>query len=129
MCQELFEHIVDGVMNDNHPSDDHQHTGLPDPVFCHLLEHIAENTNHLRDLLISESSDFFLRYFKASLSRLIASYLLNHHKEIPVPEDFLLNHISGSFVEMVQWWVHKNKMQATPKELNAYFQTVIEPLL
>ena len=47
MCQELFEHIVDGVMNDNHPSDDHQHTGLPDPVFCHLLEHIAENTNHL----------------------------------------------------------------------------------
>ena len=45
MCQELFEHIVDGVMNDNHPSDDHQHTGLPDPVFCHLLEHIAENTN------------------------------------------------------------------------------------
>lgn len=129
MCQELFEHIVDGVMNDNHPSDDHQHTGLPDPVFCHLLEHIAENTNHLRDLLISESSDFFLRYFKASLSRLIASYLLNHHKEIPVPEDFLLNHISGSFVEMVQWWVRKNKMQATPKELNAYFQTVIEPLL
>lgn len=71
MCQELFEHIVDGVMNDNHPSDDHQHTGLPDPVFCHLLEHIAENTNHLRDLLISESSDFFLRYFKASLSRLL----------------------------------------------------------
>ena len=57
MCQELFEHIVDGVMNDNHPSDDHQHTGLPDPVFCHLLEHIAENTNHLRDLLISESSE------------------------------------------------------------------------
>ena len=51
------------------------------------------------------------------------------YEEIPVPEDFLLNHISGSFVEMVQWWVRKNKMQATPKELNAYFQTVIEPLL
>ena len=30
---------------------------------------------------------------------------------------------------MVQWWVRKNKMQATPKELNAYFQTVIAPLL
>ena len=130
MCRELFDHIVEGVMNDNHPSDchNHNHVGMPDPVFCHLLEHIAENTNHLRDLLVSDTSDFFLRHFKMSLSRVIASYLLVGPVAIDVPRDFLLNHISGSFVEMVQWWV-RNKMQETPEELNRYFQSVISPLL
>ncbi|HCW86515.1 MAG TPA: TetR family transcriptional regulator, partial [Dialister sp.] len=46
----------------------------------------------------------------------------------PVPEEFLLNHISGSFVEMVQWWVRRN-MKETPEELDAYFRAVIRPLL
>ena len=129
MCQELFDHIIEGVMNDNHPSDHHMDSNEPDPVFCHLLQHIAANTNHVRELLTSESSDFFLKYFKASLSTLIASYLLKDHPLYKdVPEDFLLNHISGSFVEMVQWWVRR-KMKETPEELYRYFQSVISPLL
>lgn len=129
MCHELFDHIIDGVMNDNHTSDPHMAPGEPDPVFCHLLQHIQANTNHVRDLLTSESSDFFLRYFKASLSTLIANYLLKDHPlSTKVPKDFLLNHISGSFVEMVQWWV-RNKMKQTPEELNTYFQDVIFPVL
>lgn len=100
MCGELFDHIIEGVMHDNMPSDTHTAPGVPDPVFCHLLQHIAANTNHLRDLLTSESSDIFLRFFKASLIRLIASYLLKDRTaSSPVPEEFLLNHISGSFVE------------------------------
>ena len=43
-----------------------------------------------------------------------------------MPEEFLLNHISGSFVEMVQWWVRRD-MKETPEELDAYFRAVIEP--
>ena len=125
MCHELFDHIIDGVMNDNHPNDHHHmDANEADPVFCHLLQHIAANTNHVLDLLTSESSDFFLRYFKNSLSKLISCYLLKDHPlSGKVPEDFLLNHISGSFVEMVQWWV-RCKMKQTPEELNRYFQAV-----
>ena len=129
MCGELFDHIIDGVMNDNMPDDGHTAPGVPDPVFAHLLQHIAANTNHTRDLLTSESSDIFLRFFKSSLNRLIASYVLKGRTPFcHVPEEFLLNHISGSFVEMVQWWVQR-KMKETPEELDAYFRAVIEPLL
>lgn len=129
MCGELFDHIIEGVMHDNVPSDAHMAPGVEDPVFCHLLQHIDANTNHVRDLLTSESSDIFLRFFKSSLDRLIASYLLKDKTpSCPVPEKFLLNHISGSFVEMVQWWVRRD-MKETPEELDAYFRAVINPLL
>lgn len=45
-----------------------------------------------------------------------------------LPPDFLVNHISGSFVEMVLWWI-QNKQKQTPEELDRYFRTVIEPIL
>ena len=43
-----------------------------------------------------------------------------------IPQDFLVNHISGSFVEMVLWWI-KGRMKQTPEELDRYFRAVIEP--
>ena len=71
MCGELFDHIIEGVMNDDLPSDSDAHETINghDPVFCHLLHHIAANTNHTRDLLTSDSSDIFLRFFKQSLDK------------------------------------------------------------
>ncbi len=130
MCSELFQHIIDAVMNHDLPADHHNAPGVPDPVFCHLLQHIRSNSYHIRDLLTSESSDIFLKYFKSSLNSLIKAYVLqsSDHKKREVPEDFLLNHIAGSFVEMVQWWV-KNKMKQTPEELDSYFRSVIYPII
>ncbi len=129
MCSELFDHIIEGVMHDNKPSDTRNYPGVPDPVFCHLLQHIYDNTNHVCNLLTSDSSDIFLRYFKHSLNRLIIAFLLQGRTSpSKVPEDFLLNHISGSFVEMVQWWVRRNRKE-TPEELAACFKAVIDPIL
>ena len=71
MCTELFRHIIDGVMNHDLPADHHNAPGVPDPVFCHILQHIKSNSYHIKDLLISESSDIFLKYFRDSLRSLI----------------------------------------------------------
>ena len=130
MCMDLFQHIIDGVMNHDLPTDHHMSPGVPDPVFCHILQHIESNSYHVRDLLLSESSDIFLKYFKQSLNGLIQSYVLRspEHRESKIPDEFLLNHISGSFVEMVQWWV-KNRMKYTPEELDSYFRAVIYPII
>ncbi|MEE3452874.1 TetR/AcrR family transcriptional regulator [Dialister sp.] len=129
MCRELFDHIIEGVLNDNMPSDPHFAPGVRDPVFCHLLQHIKANTNHVHDLLVSESSDIFMRYFKMALTKLISSYVLTDKEPAcDVPRPFLLNHITGAFVEMVQWWVRRD-MKESPEELDRYFQAVISPLL
>ena len=96
----------------------------------HILQHIKDNSYHIKDLLISESSDIFLKYFRDSLRSLISIYILqsSDHQKKDIPDEFLLNHITGSFVEMVQWWV-KNRMKQTPEELDFCFRSVIYPVI
>ena len=54
--------------------------------------------------------------------------LPEHGSKAKLPVDFLVNHIAGSFIEMVHWWI-RGGMIYTPKELDSYFRAVIEPLL
>jgi len=126
MCTHLFSHIIEAVTAGDLPSD--RHNGdAPDPVFCHILQHIQED-RHLCDLLLSDSSEIFLKYFKSRLSRLIDSYVLKSSSRTDVPHDFLLNHITSAFVDMVQWWV-KGQRKETPEELDRYFRAVIDPIV
>lgn len=99
-------------------------------MFCHLLQHLQENENNILGLLSCKSSELFLRYFKDSLNRLIRDQFVNQNRKTnrDIPQDFLINHISGSFVEMVLWWI-RNRMKQTPEELDRYFRAVIEPVL
>ena len=102
----------------------------PESVFCHLLQHLEKNDNNILGLLSCESSDIFLRYFKDSLNELIKVQFVNQdrRRNTTLPEDFLVNHISSSFVEMVLWWI-KEHMKHSPTELDQYFRAVIEPIL
>lgn len=78
------------------------------------------------NVFVCESSELFLQYFKNSLNTLIREQVLQkiERKDLKVPEDFLVNHISGSFVEMVQWW-SKNGRKETPEQLDTYFKMVV----
>ena len=102
----------------------------PESVFCHLLQHLQENDCNILGLLSCESSEIFLRYFKDSLNELIRTQFIEKRMAAnpEVPLDFLINHISGSFVEMVLWWI-RGKMKQRPEELDQYFRAVIEPVL
>lgn len=130
LCEELFGHILSSAMDCTHTHGLYSNGSAPESVFCHLLQHLQENDNNILALLSCESSDIFLRYFKDSLSQLIKTQFItqNKHTNKNLPEDFLINHISGSFVEMVLWWT-KGQMKQTPEELDCYFRAVIEPIL
>jgi hypothetical protein len=103
---------------------------VPNSVFCHLLQHLEENNNNVLGLLSCESSEIFLRYFKDSLNELVQTQFVNQRREknILLPNDFLINHISSSFVEMILWWIKGHRKQS-PTELDQYFRAVIEPIL
>ncbi|MDO4553569.1 MAG: TetR/AcrR family transcriptional regulator [Lachnospiraceae bacterium] len=145
LCQELFAHIIDTAMDCTHTHGLYSDTDAPNSVFLHLLLHLQENDRNILGLLSCESSEIFLRYFKDSLQELIRVQLISRRKEqilnetsvvekialqkqTPVPEDFLINHISGSFVEMVLWWL-KGGQKQTPEELDHYFEAVISGIL
>lgn len=130
LCKELFGHIVSSAMDRSHTHGLYSDRNAPESVFCHLLQHLQENDKNVITLLSCESSEMFLRFFKDSLNGLVRSQFINQNRKAntDIPEDFLINHISGSFVEMVLWWI-KGHMKQTPEDLDRYFRAVIEPII
>lgn len=126
LCSELFDHIVRAALDHNH-THGRPPCGVPVSAFCHLLQHLQENDKNILELLACESSDLFLRYFKNSLNTLVRAQIKGPPRG-GLPEDFLVNHISATFVEMVLWWLQSGRRQ-TPEELAGYFAVVAGPLM
>ncbi len=129
LCEELFGHIIDTAMGLPH-SHYHYSCGIEtDSVFLHLLKHMQENDYNILALLSSQNNEIFLRYFKTNLQKLIKSQFadMGKFKKSKLPEEFLVNHISASFVEMVSFWLHHGSKE-TPEELTEYFEYIITPL-
>ena len=130
LCEELFGHIIGSAMDCTHTHGLYSDGSAPESVFCHLLQHLQENDKNNIALLSCESSEMFLRFFKDGLNELVLSQFINQNLKAntDIPEDFLINHISGSFVEMVLWWIKGHRKQ-TPEDLDRYFRAVIEPII
>lgn len=130
LCEELFGHIIGSAMDCTHTHGLYSDGSAPESVFCHLLQHLQENDRNIIALLSCESSAMFLRFFKDSLNELVRSQFINQNRKAntDIPEDFLINHFSGSFVEMVLWWIRGHRKQ-TPEDLDRYFRAVIEPII
>ncbi len=128
LCEELFCHIFDSTKEN---SNTHRHIfdcDAPCSVFLHLFQHLMSNDNHILDLLSSQNNDVFLKYFKTGLSDLIESQFdtLEISKPEGLPKNFLVNHISATFVETVRWWID-NRMQESPELITKYFLCSINP--
>ena len=128
LCRVLFGHIIGSAKDASHTHGLYLDDDKPESVFCHLLQHLQENDNNILGILKGESSDIFMRYFKDSLADLILTEFPMEPSKNALPKDFLVNHISGSFVEMVLWWI-RGGMKEEPEELDRYFRAVIEPVL
>ena len=130
LCRELFGHIIDSMADYTHTHGLYSEGPDPRSVFCHLLQHLQKNDGNILGLLSGENSELFMRYFKDNLDELIRMQFAGRNRpgKTDVPQAFLLNHISGSFVEMVLWWI-RGKRKETPEELDRYFRAVIEPIL
>lgn len=128
LCEELFDHIIDSAMghNGNHYHCNYEDTA--DSVFLHLLKHLQENDLNILQLLSSENNEIFLRYFKSNLKKLILARYSGKLNNSQLPEDYIVNHISSSFVETVSWWISRN-MKESPEKITEYFLSVSEPLL
>ena len=129
MCDELFSHVFSENLSRESNHDFSMKTGNPHAMITHILYHLLDNRRNLIGILTSESSDLFIGIFKQYLDELLAARMLDgvDLRQKGLPRDFLVNHISSSFVGMVQWWI-KNKLRQTPEELAEYFMAAIVPL-
>lgn len=130
LCEELFGHILDTALGLPH---EHSHFACNyegDSVFLHLLRHLQENDRNILSLLSSQNNEIFLQYFKTNLQHLIRTQLVEtgRIKEKELPLEYLVNHISSSFVETVSFWLRRGRKE-TPEEMYAYFSSVMQTVL
>lgn len=124
MCTDIFSHVFsDELMSEK----THDFSGVNngfEAKITHILYHLKDSKRDVVGILLCESGELFMRYFKEYLSEMFSKYL--NQIKANAPDEFLLNHLVGSFAEAVKWWI-KNKMEQTPEELTEYFLSVIMP--
>lgn len=130
LCTDLFGHIFSESLDTESTHDFSLAGGNSDAMVTHILYHLRDSRKNIIGILNGESGELFLRFFKQYLIELTIQHLLKgiERRNTAVSEEFLVNHISGSFVEMVQWWLHNN-MKQSPEELAGYFLSVILPII
>lgn len=130
MCTDLFAHVFSDSLNTESTHDFSLKTGNPHAIITHILYHLKDNQKNILGILNCESGELFLRFFKQYLNELVDTHILSgsRRKNPNIPNDFFVNHISCSFVGMVQWWI-KNNLKQTPEELAEYFMSVITPVV
>ena len=107
LCDELFCHVFDSLHRER---GEHKHIfecDAPDSVFLHLILHLQRNDNNILALLASQNNELFLRCFKENLKELVKDqlYLFESEKTKELPRDFMINHVSATFVETIKWWL------------------------
>ncbi len=130
LCEELFDHIINSAVGLPDKENKYCCQYNEDSVFLHLIKHLQGNDYNILELLSSENNEIFLRYFKSNLKKLITAFYLEKGKlkNSKLPQDYLVNHISSSFVETISYWV-SHKMKQTPEQITDYFLATIEPIL
>lgn len=130
MCSELFEHVFSHKPEAEPTHDFSMATSDPKTIVTHILYHLREHGRTMIILLTCENGELFQRYFHQYFHELVTLHMFrgNTRKNTIVPVDFLIDHISGSFVNLVRWWL-KNQMKQQPEEIAEYFWAVIQPVV
>ena len=130
MCHNLFHHIFSNEADRDGSHNFPLSQGDSRTVVTHILYHLQDGSQSMLRLMTGESSETFLFYFRSYLDEMVLPFLTSgmERKNQCLPVDFLENHISGSFLNMVRWWV-RDGMKETPEQLAEYFLAVIEPIL
>lgn len=113
MCSDIFDHVFAGDLCDYHDHAPHLQARL-----AHILWHLQEQKNQVLAILSCESGELFMSYFKERLNTLFRMYLQDFSQA--APQDFLLNHLSGSLAEAVRWWAGNNMAQS-PEAVAEYY--------
>lgn len=128
LCRELFQHIKHSLLDNSNcrfTSD-----GEETSAFCHILYHLQEDERYILRLLARERNEMFANYFKQNMNELLSDEKFFNPKwrSLGLPQDFLIDQISSTFVNTIQWWV-RNKMQCDPPVIDKYFRSMMSAVL
>ena len=121
LCKDIFDHIFSGDLNSEITHDfSSSDNDLPSKL-THILYHLKDSKRDLKGILLCESKDLFFSALKLHLEQLFSQYMVSSSD---IPTTYISNHLTGSFVETVKWWM-QDDMTHSPEELTRFFFTVI----
>ena len=122
MCNDIFHHVFNERLPQEASSDYSKGLRNLELKLGHILFHLKDNNKNLRGLLKSDSSEILFGYIRKYLNELFSKYLDEFNTEIPV--DFLLHHLSGSFIETIRWWMDQ-ETDYSPYQVASFFMAAI----
>jgi AcrR family transcriptional regulator len=104
----------------------------PSPPFLMVFQHIADNAELYRILLISEKSDRILGRIRKIITQSITEFMQTKVENDPipllieVPIDLLAAYFSGALLSCVNWWLEQGLAYST-EEMTRMFQRLFFP--
>lgn len=123
MCTDIFHHVFTEELPKEAENDYSTGSKNLELKLGHILYHLKEHRNDLKGILSSESDELFMRFFREYLKDLFFRYQDDFC--VAVPQDYLLNHLVGSFAETVKWWIAGNE-RYTPEKVAGFYMAVME---
>lgn len=117
MCGDIFDNIFHGDLCAYA-----EHSDTLEGKLAHILWHLQDSRSNLLGVLTSDSGELFMNYFREQLRVVFTMHLQDFR--LDVPEDFLLNHLVGSFSDTVTWWL-KHEMQPLPEVTARYYMKTL----
>lgn len=120
-----FERLIEGLSQHvvQHGSNEELLPSLG--LFRHIQAH-----QHLYEALVwGRAADFFFRRTRTYLTKLIETQLaaqLGCERTPSVPLPIMANHIAGSFMMLVQWWLD-NELPYSPERMDEMFRQLVMP--
>jgi AcrR family transcriptional regulator len=89
-----------------------------------LFQHVSEEYELYRALVWTPGIDLLIKHMQKSLTQRVEQGLQNSGQEYGVPIPILANFITGSFLNLLKWWL-ENKEKQTPEQMNEMFKKLI----
>ena len=122
MCTEIFNHVFQHTLPEESQAENAQGYNNLKLKLSHTLYHIGEKKDNIKSLLKGQSSDLYMKYLKEYLNNLFSRYADDFPKNIP--EEFVLNHLVGSFSETIKWWILNGSIESPEKVADYYMKLV-----
>ncbi|MDD3653602.1 MAG: TetR/AcrR family transcriptional regulator [Desulfotomaculaceae bacterium] len=125
LCSDIFDHVFyEDLISECTHDFSSANNGLESKI-THILYHLKDSKRDMKGILTCESGELFLSVIKTYLEKLFTGIITNDSLD-GIPKEYVVNHMAGSFVETVKWWM-QNDMAQLPEELTRYFLSVISP--
>lgn len=122
MCTDIFHHVFSEKLKQEKNHDFSSDSQGIEKKITHILYHLQENQKNLKGILICESGELFMQYFKQYLSVTFSDYI--NSAAAAAPREYLLNHVVCSFAQTVRWWITEYS-DFHPEEMASFFMSAM----